>query len=40
MNEPVNITYRYINTDAKKDRLDSVSKCSKAFYRKWHDIDK
>ena len=40
MNEPEKVTYRYINADAKKDRLDNVSKFSKAFYRKWHGVKK
>ena len=40
MNEPEKVTCRYINTETKKIWLDNVSKFSKAFYRKWHDIHK
>ena len=34
MNKPQIVNYRYVNTETKKNRLDNVSKFSKAFYRK------
>ena len=34
MNELEKVTYRYINTETKKDTLNNVSKFSKAFNRK------
>ena len=37
MNDPETVTYRYINTETG---LDNVSNFSKAFYRKWQDMDK
>ena len=32
--EPEKVTYKYLNTNTKKNRLDNVSKFWEGFYRK------
>ena len=42
MNEPEKVIYRYINRETKKINsitFQKLDKFSKAFYRKWHDMD-